>query len=393
MTEPLRILFVNPYYKPYMGGIERIIEQVGSQLLRRDEVEAVGVLTTRARFPDRWMSELPSHEWIDGIEVFRCRFVPSRIPRVFHAALAGYVSPQVSSVISRFRPSVIHFTYGEWWGANLTIYLATQKRAHVLSTFFHDIPHIASTAPLYWVNRRLIPRMDAIHTLTDSERQQVHAAYRAPLERTVVIPPGVDVPAEIPVHAPRDQVTVLAVGRLNPDKGPLQLVRIFARLRAEEDMPPVRLWLAGDDSNMGAQVRELCRRERLEGEVHLLGRVPDERLAELYRQADIFALATRVESFGLVFIEAMAQGLPVVTYAVGPIPTILTDGAIVAPAGDEDAFRAALSALARDPERRRELGQAGYRLAADRFSWSGMADRLLALYAGALHADRSHRFP
>jgi glycosyltransferase involved in cell wall biosynthesis len=389
MTEPMRILFVNPYYKPYIGGIERIIEQAGAHLLRRGEVEAVGVLTTRACFPDRWMSDLPSHERIDGIGVYRCRFVPSRIPRVFHAALAGYVSPDIASVISRFQPSVIHFTYGEWWGANLAIYLATRLRPHVLSTFFHDIPHIPSTAPLYYVNRRLIPRMDAIHTLTEMERLQVHAAYRAPLQRTVVIPPGVDVGPEAPQHPPQDVTTILAVGRLNPDKGHLELVRMFAQLRKQPAMPPLRLWLAGDESDMGPQVRALCRQEGLESEVHLFGRISDQELAALYREADIFALPTRVESFGLVFMEAMAQGLPVVAYGVGPVPSILTQGAILAPPDDETAFRAALAELIRDPERRQNLGREGHELATDRYGWSSMADRLLLLYQDVLRSHRS----
>jgi len=386
----MRILYVNPYYKPYLGGIERIIEQAGTRLLTRPEVDAVGVLTTRAQYPDRWMPALPSRERMDGIEVYRCRFIPSRIPRVLHAALAGYISPQVASVVSHFKPSVIHFMYGEWWGANLTIYLSTLHHPHVLSTFFHNIPHIRSTAPLYWVNRRLIPRMDAIHTLTDMERLQVHEAYRARLERTVVIPPGVDVDAEAPQHPQRDVTTILAVGRLNPDKGQFELVRMFARLRAEPGMPPLRLWLAGDESDMGQRVRELCRREGLEG-VHLFGRVSDKELVKLYRQADIFALPTRVESFGLVFVEAMAQGVPVVTYGVGPVPSILTRGAIVVPPGDEDAFRAALAGLIRDPERRREMGCDGYRLAAERYSWSSMADRLLTVYTDVIQSQRPMR--
>jgi glycosyltransferase involved in cell wall biosynthesis len=382
----MRILYVNPYYKPYLGGIERIIEKVGAELLARDEVEAVGVLTTRVHFPDRWMHDVPSREQIDGIDVFRCRFIPSRIPRVFHAALAGYISPQVASVVSRFKPSVIHFTYGEWWGANLTIYLSTLRQPHVLSTFFHDIPHIRSTAPLYWVNRRLIPRMDAIHTLTEMERLQVHAAYRASLERTVVIPPGVDVDEAAPQHPLREVTTILAVGRLNLDKGHLELVRMFAQLRSDPEMPRLRLWLAGDESDMGQQVRELCRREGLEEEVRLFGRVSDEELVELYRQADIFALPTRVESFGIVFMEAMAQGVPVVTYGVGPVPSILTQGAILPAPGDEDAFRAALACLIRDPERRREMGRDGYHLAAERYSWTSMADQLLAVYGDVIQA-------
>src|SRR5947209_6806547 len=109
----MRILFVNPYYKPYLGGIERIIERLSAELGKQARVAAVGVLTTRAFFPDRWMPDLPAHEVIDGVEVFRLTFKPAVIRPFFHARLAGYFSPDVPRVLRRFRPDVIHFTYSE----------------------------------------------------------------------------------------------------------------------------------------------------------------------------------------------------------------------------------------------------------------------------------------
>src|SRR5437764_14907571 len=99
----MRILFVNPYYKPYFGGIERVIERLTAELRLSRGVEAIGILTTNVYFPDRIMQGLPAHEVIDGVEVFRCIFRPSSLPNIFHAALAGYFSAGVAGVIRGFN--------------------------------------------------------------------------------------------------------------------------------------------------------------------------------------------------------------------------------------------------------------------------------------------------
>jgi glycosyltransferase involved in cell wall biosynthesis len=382
----MRILFVNPYYKPYLGGIERIIERVGAYLRDHPRVEAVGVLTTRASFPDRWMRELPGHEMVDGIDVFRCTFRPSSIPRVFHAALSGYVSLDAIRVLRRFKPDVIHFTYGEWWAANLNVYLASARTPHVLSTFFHDVPHTPRTRPLYAVNRWLVPRMNAIHVLTEMERQQVHHAYRAHLDRTIVIPPGVETVDRIPDRSQKGDVTILAVGRLNAHKGQLRLVDMIRRIRQQRPDLPVRLWLVGDDAGDGAAIERFVAEHKLETDVRVFGHCRDAELWDLYQRADIFALPSLYESFGIVFVEAMAHGLPVITYGIGPVPSVLTRGALIVPPADEAGFLEALLSLSQDPGRRAELGQAGRELAQASYSWQSIAERFFDVYAGVVRS-------
>jgi len=380
----MRILFVNPYYKPYLGGIERIIERLSAELLLDDRVQAVGVLTTRAHFPDRIVEEWPSREVIDGVQVFRCSFKPATFRHVFHAAMAGYVSADVWRVLREFEPDVIHFTYSEWWSANLLTYLASRGTPHVLSTFFHELPVNWSTRPLFAVNRWLVRRIDAIHVLSEAEKGQVSRAYGARPDRFEIIPPGVEVPATLPDRPDSGVVTILAVGRLIGSKGQLRLVHIVRKLLEQSPELRVRLWLAGEDAGDGEEILQTVREARLDSVVELLGRVSDERLPELYRQADIFALPTRVESFGLVFVEAMAYGAPVVAYAVGPVPTILTEGAILVPPGDEDAFGEALRSLILDSARRRQLGIEGYGMVLERYSWKRMAQAFMDMYNGIL---------
>ena len=385
----MRVLFVNPYYKPYLGGIERIIERVSAEL-RSNGAEAVGVLTTRVHFPDRVMSDLPDHEVMDGVEVFRATFRPATLPRVFHAALAGYLSLDIPQVLRTFKPDVIHFTYSEWWAANLNTYLFSLRTPHVLSTFFHAWPRRKTTMPLYAANRWLVRRMEAVVVSSEFEGRQVRLAYGAPAARILVIPPGVDAPTSIPERSGRDSVTVLAVGRLSRNKGQLLLVQMIHQLSLERPELKVRLWLAGGDAGDGQAIAQYVSQHRLEPMVQVLGYCADSQLADLYRQADIFALPSQVESFGIVFIEAMAYGLPVVAYGVGPVRSILSQGALLAPVGDERAFLDALRCLVHDPARRCQLGRDGRAMVMSRYTWRATGEQFYNLYRRLAEDRPSH---
>ena len=166
-----------------------------------------------------------------------------------------------------------------------------------------------------------------------------------------------------------DDVLIVSVARLDPQKNPLGLIEAFARAGC----PRCHLLMVGDGSLRCSAPR-----------VHFLGVRTD--VAEILSSADIFALASHWEGTPLSVMEAMAAGLPVVATRVGGVPELVehgTTGLLVAP-GDMQSFAAALAAVARDPQRRRELGEAA-RNAAARFSVTAMVasySRLFERLAG-----------
>jgi glycosyltransferase involved in cell wall biosynthesis len=391
----VRILFVNPYYKPYLGGIERIIEQVSHHLLDYPDVEAIGLLTTRAHFPDRMMSELPAREQLDGIEIYRCTLRPIWLPRIFHPAMAGYFGFDVFKALRAFQPDIIHFMYSEWWSANLAIYLATWRTPHVLFAAFHNWPVTKRTLPLYTVNRWLGQRLDAVQVMTEIERTQVHQAYRVPLDRTTLTPPGVDIPDTIPDRSTRERLTILAVGRLSEHKGQIPLVQIVQQIAQEYPQIPFRLVLAGGDGGMQEKITDFIHQHQLTDRVEILGYCTDNQLRQLYSEADIFALPTKTESFGIVFIEALAYGVPVVTYAVGPVPDVLTQGALLIALGDEQGFKEALVRLLQDQNLRQQFGTTGREMVRQKYSWQATTEKLHRLYTQliATHSSSRRRLP
>jgi glycosyltransferase involved in cell wall biosynthesis len=175
----------------------------------------------------------------------------------------------------------------------------------------------------------------------------------------VVIPNGVELPAEVGEET--DPPEVLFAGRLSREKGVLELV---------EATRGMNLVVAGDGPL----------REQVPGAA---GFVLSGELVKLYERAAVVVCPSLREGFGVVCLEAMAHGRPVVASAVGGLLDLVVDGetGLLVPPGDVAALRAAIERLLGDPELRRRLGAAGRRRAAERFSWDAVTRETLELYA------------
>jgi phosphatidylinositol alpha-mannosyltransferase len=125
-----------------------------------------------------------------------------------------------------------------------------------------------------------------------------------------------------------------------------------------------------------------------------VGYVSPERLPAFYHQADIFcAPSLGCESFGIVLLEAMAAGLPVVASDIAGYRTVLADGqeGILTPPGQPEALAGALRHLLSQPQQRREMGQRG-RLKASQYHWDRIVDQILELYRETIELKtRAHR--
>jgi glycosyltransferase involved in cell wall biosynthesis len=194
------------------------------------------------------------------------------------------------------------------------------------------------------------------------------------------IPNGIDTEAfrRPEARLPEEEVVIVSVARLDPQKNPLGLIEAFAAVAAGGTR--CRLLMAGEGSLLEAA------RERSAGlSVSFLGVRSD--MPELLNACDMFALASDWEGRPLSVMEAMAAGLPVVATAVGGIPEIVEDGVtgLLVPPGDTKALAGALECLVRSPQRRRQLGEAG-RAASARFDSATMAAAYAALFERAWKA-------
>jgi glycosyltransferase involved in cell wall biosynthesis len=145
-----------------------------------------------------------------------------------------------------------------------------------------------------------------------------------------------------------------------PRKRLVDLVRAAVELRAR--IPGVQIRIVGHGPEHAALAR-LCGDLDLGDSVVLLGDVTRAQLAEEYVNADVFCLPSVQEGFGIVFLEAMAAGLPVVACRAAAIPEVVHDGAtgVLVPPRDPAALARAIGDLLRDPARRKALGDEGRR--------------------------------
>lgn len=152
-----------------------------------------------------------------------------------------------------------------------------------------------------------------------------------------IVPNIVDTARFAPMKIVHERFTFVSAGNLIPEKNMAGLLRAFAALHGEP-----RLIIFGDGPESGA-LRTLCVELGLESRVSFRGHCPREKLAKAYSEADCFVLASRSETFGVAYIEAMAAGLPVIaTRCGGPEDFVAEENGILVPTDDVDALAGAM---------------------------------------------------
>jgi len=224
----------------------------------------------------------------------------------------------------------------------------------------------------------------AKHVVVTSEAtaKRLVADYSVPEDKITVARPGNDAVASAPGNH-NGVVQILSVGAVVPRKGFNILVAALATL---PDLP-WRLVIAGDrsrDAKAAAQLDSDIARLRLGRRVTVLGAVSTQQIAELYAKADIFALASRFEGYGMAYSEAIAHGLPVIGTRAGAIPdTVPPNAGILVEPDDVPAFAVALRRLVTDADERKRLAAAARAAAAKLPTWQDCA-KILARTLEAL---------
>jgi len=254
---------------------------------------------------------------------------------------------------------------------------------------------------------QVVEAADRLVANTEEERDQLVALYGADRERVAVVPPGVDLDRFTPVpqagrRAARESLGIapdanllLFVGRIQPLKAPDVLVRATARLldRRPDLRPSLVVAVVGGPSGSG--LREPESLARLVAELGLGDVVrfappaAADRLVDWYRAADLVAVPSYSESFGLVALEAQACGTPVVAAAVGGLRETVADGVsgVLVPDHEPGMWADAVASLLDDAPRRRRLSAGAVRHAA-RYGWDATVDGLLEVYAQARSTPR-----
>lgn len=388
----MRVALAATRYPPAPGGVERHVAELAPRLA--DLGHSIDIFTSDLYREFPWEPlppEVPREERTAYGTVHRLPVwsFPGEMHYTFFRGL--------DSALARARPDVVH---AHTYGTHQVTVARRQRRRHgtpfVLTAHFHPIWSIEGG----WFRHRLrgfydrylagpVVRDAARVIVQTHEEERLLRSLGLPLPPLEVIPPGY---TPLPAAAAGSTVArdrwgidgpfALFVGRLASNKGLLELADAFAELARRD--PTAHLLLAGADGGMASRVDARVAALGIGRQVHRVGYVEDDAtLAALYREARCTVLPSEYEAFGLVLLESLSQGTPVIASRVGGIPEFIEDGraGLLVPPGDRAALAAAFDRLWSDPGLGRRLGEFGRAEVVPRFRWEEIARRVDRVYA------------
>lgn len=238
-----------------------------------------------------------------------------------------------------------------------------------------------------WMEKTGVTCADGIIAVSREMKRDVMGCYGVSGDKVEVIYNGIDTTRFRPVTSAEalrkynlDAGYVLFVGRVSEQKG------IFYLIRAADYLPRgVKVVICAGASDTGELVSKLEEEAgRRENIILIKGMLPEEELVELYSHAAVFACPSVYEPFGIINLEAMACGIPVVASAVGGIKEVLVPGetGILVEPGNPVQLAEAIRYLVSNPQLRKKMGENGRRRVEELFSWEVIASQTRELYEG-----------
>ncbi len=353
---------------PGMGGIGRATAELARHLpahLPHDEL----VLLTGARAPGEPLAEAPNVTVVPvDAAMIDSRFEQVRLPSLLDALEADvyhnpcFAVPIVGGQVARVATvhDVVFRRHPE---------LVDRRLREYLDRWTHVSCELA----------------EVVVTVSQFSRRELQAVYGCPPERIEVIPNAVDerffgVARRAPLGAP----FVLYVGSIEPKKNVQVLIDAFDRLRALDPSLPHQLVLVGGLGGADMDLEAVLERvPESRGRVHVLGRVSDAALLELYAAADLFCYLSQYEGFGLPPLEAMAVGVPTIVSDRASLPEVVRDAAVIVDPDEPEQVARAMRGLLTQPGRAATYARHG-KARAHQFSWARAARQLATAYRVAM---------
>ncbi|MDQ4106569.1 MAG: glycosyltransferase family 4 protein [Actinomycetota bacterium] len=371
----MKVCLVTPYSWSFPGGVLEHVDALAVHLERRGhEVRVMAPndpldLRTRLLHPKLGRhGDLPERV----IPVGRSVPLPSN-GSLANLAFSPAVFRKVRRSIARYRSDVVHvhepLLPPVGWAAvraakSLGIPLVGTFHAHYPGGCYHYRLFKKALEPFF---RALDARIAVSPTAARTAAEHFPGYYR-------VIPNGVDVERFRPANTPRNPDEVLFVGRRDGRKGLPVLLRAFPKVL--ERRPEARLVI------VGSRPGEVKLPKSLLSSVEVRGVVDEREIVRAMHSASLLCVpSTGAESFGIVLIEALAAGLPVLASDIPGYRAVVTPGhdGVLVPPGDPDVLAGALTGLLADDELRARLSEAGLRTAR-RYDWPNVAEEVASVY-------------
>jgi glycosyltransferase involved in cell wall biosynthesis len=413
---PLRIAFLTYRGKPHVGGQGVYTRHLTKALVDLGhEVEVLSGQPYPVLDPRVPLIDLPS------LDIYNDAF-PMRLPGPWEVKGLGD-AVEVASFMTGSFPEPLAFSIRAWQHLRTRVNdfdlvqdnqclgygLLGMERAGlpVLATIHHPITvdrrlemeHAETTwkriSKQRWygftkMQTRVASRMPRVITVSQNSLGDIHADQRVPLDRLHVVPVGVDQELFRPLpdvaRVPGRLITTASADVTM--KGLRYLLEALAKLRTERHVELVVIGRLKEGGPSARIIDELGLRDV----VTFVTGVPEQRIIELYSEAQVAVVPSLYEGFSLPAIEAMSCGVPLVATTGGALPEVVgadNDTALLVPPGDSDALAARITTALDDPELRARIGAAGRQRVIDRWTWRHTAVGTVEHYR-ALLAETPH---
>jgi phosphatidylinositol alpha-mannosyltransferase len=382
----MKIALISPYDFPYPGGVtEHIIALARGIRQRGHEAHILAACSgyQGKLFPD---TKAVTHR-VTSIPIAGAVARVGLSP-LSYARMKKILQREAFDVIHLHEPLTPSIT---WWAL---LHARRLSRAVTIGTFhaYHERPNwlYAHSRPIF---NKLFDRLDSLIAVSEAAYNFAHQMFPGDYR---IIPNGIDLNRFGQRHdpapgSPVQATTILFVGRLDKRKGFAHLLQAFIKLKT--DYPHLRLQVVGPFTPKEcAPYQEIARNEHVT-DIEFVGYVSPEELPDFYHRADIFcAPSIGFESFGIVLLEAMAAGLPIVASDIAGYRSLMAqrqEGLLIPP-GEAVALAAALRRLLDQPQQRQEMGQQG-RLKANQYNWDHIVDKILDVYLDTIERKTKAR--
>src|SRR4051794_4835992 len=364
-----------------IGGLAAHVDGLSRALARAGH--EVAVLTQH--HPDA-----PDDSAVEGVRVLRAHTDLPWLPDsdfLARVSSANHKLVQLVSALDGWRPDIVHAHdwLGAWagddlralWGVPLVATIHATERGRHGGSVPAGLPSSINSVE-WWLTFQAA----TVITCSRSMRGEVSGAFQLPPDKVHVVPNGVDAQLWEPRgtgHRDGGAPLVVAWGRIQYEKGFHTLVTALAALRHRH--PDLRAVIAGRGSFLG-ELEAIAQGLGVDHMVHFPGFVSDDELRRLLHTCTCAVIPSLYEPFGIVALEAMAAGAPVVAAAAGGLAEVLdgTGAGLLYPPGDAGALAAALGRMLDEPGSATASRVAAARLVRDVYSWDAVAAATVPLY-------------
>ncbi|MCG2717537.1 MAG: glycosyltransferase family 4 protein [Nanoarchaeota archaeon] len=371
----MRINTIIQSFYPVTGGAETHVYEINKELVRRGHDVTVHTLAVTIDG-----KRLPLYDEIEGIKIRRYKpiisfgqqhiFMNFWVPKINDCDiidLQGYPSLVNDYICFKYKKNAIVFTpHGGLFNAPPKFTVSSMFKIYNKFLGF-----------------RTLKRIDTVIAQTEGEKKRYKAMG---IEKVIVGPSGLHDMVFEKYNAENIKSKygltkyMFFLGRMFYEKGPCNLVKVFVLIK--DKFKDVSLVFAGPDAGEVAKVKKLAKEFGIEDRVIYAGRVSEKEKYELFAGCEFFVLPSMFEAQGIVFIEAFAQGKPVIGTRVGGVPWVVEDNVtgLLVDYGDIKGLAEKMEYLLKNPEICKKMGAKGKEVAWQKYRWKNIIDRIEALY-------------